>query len=121
MCTAQTGGGAATHSGTEYQNRVATTVVQTKQAISGVNLSSQEAMLRELCEKVNKLRENIELLESLRHKEEEADDLYAHAKFYQNKVIPAMNDVRNVADELELIVDDSLWPLPKFREMLYIY
>jgi glutamine synthetase len=105
----------------EYQNRVASTVVQTKQAISGVNLSSQEAMLRELCEKVNKLRESIELLESLRHKEEEADDLYAHAKFYQNKVIPAMNDVRNVADELELIVDDSLWPLPKFREMLYIY
>ncbi len=107
----------------EYQTRVATTIVQTKQALSGVNLTSQEGMLRELCEKVNKLRENIELLESLRHssKEDEHDDLSAHAKFYQHKVIPAMNDVRTVADELEGIVDDSLWPLPKFREMLYIY
>lgn len=107
----------------EYQTRVATTIVQTKQAISGINLTSQEGMLREVAEKVSKLRENIELLESLRHssKEDEHDDLYAHAKFYQNKVIPAMNDVRTVADELELIVDDSLWPLPKFREMLYIY
>ncbi|MFN8551726.1 MAG: glutamine synthetase III [Candidatus Obscuribacterales bacterium] len=107
----------------EYQNRVATTVVQTKQAISGINLTSQEGMLRELAEKVNKLRENIETLESLRHihKEDDHDDVYNHAKFYQNKVLPAMNEVRAVADELENIVDDSLWPLPKFREMLYIY
>lgn len=106
----------------EYQNRIATAVVQTKQAISGINLTSQEAMLRELAEKVNKLRESIELLESLRHKSNDDDsDLAAHAKFYQNKVIPAMNDVRTVSDELEMIVDDSLWPLPKFREMLYIY
>ncbi|HEY9734319.1 MAG TPA: glutamine synthetase III [Drouetiella sp.] len=107
----------------EYQNRVATTVVQTKQAISGINLTSQEGMLRELAEKVNKLRESIETLESLRHssKEDDHDDVYNHAKFYQNKVIPAMNEVRAVADDLENIVDDSLWPLPKFREMLYIY
>ncbi len=108
----------------EYQNRVATTVVQTKQALSGVNLTSQEGMLRELCEKVNKLRESIELLESLSHSNKDDDnesELFAHAKFYQNKVIPAMNEVRNIADELEMIVDDSLWPLPKFREMLYIY
>jgi glutamine synthetase len=108
----------------EYQNRVATTVVQTKQALSGVNLTSQEGMLRELCEKVNKLRESIELLESLSHSnkdDDEESELFNHAKFYQHKVIPAMNEVRNVADELEMIVDDSLWPLPKFREMLYIY
>jgi glutamine synthetase len=107
----------------EYQTRVATTVVQTKQAISGINLTSQEGMLRELAEKVNKLRESIETLESLRHssKEDDHDDVYNHAKFYQNKVIPAMNDVRAIADDLENIVDDSLWPLPKFREMLYIY
>lgn len=107
----------------EYQNRVATTVVQTKQAISGINLTSQESMLRELAEKVNKLRESIETLESLRHssKEDDHDDVYNHAKFYQNKVLPAMNEVRAVADDLENIVDDALWPLPKFREMLYIY
>jgi glutamine synthetase len=54
-------------------------------------------------------------------KEEEETDHFAHAKFYEQKVIPAMNDVRHAADDLETIVDDSLWPLPKFREMLYIY
>ena len=53
--------------------------------------------------------------------DENGAELLQHAKFYEQKVIPAMNDVRKVADELELIVDDALWPLPKFREMLYIY
>jgi glutamine synthetase type III len=32
-----------------------------------------------------------------------------------------MNAARHTADELEGLVDDALWPLPKFREMLYIY
>lgn len=107
----------------EFQNRLATTIVQTKSAISGINLTSQEGMLRELCGKVNQLKTSLEILESLLHssKEEEETDSYSHAKFYQHKVIPAMNDVRAAADELETIVDDSLWPLPKFREMLYIY
>lgn len=41
--------------------------------------------------------------------------------FTEQKIIPAMNQVRAISDELEQIVDDALWPLPKFREMLYIY
>jgi len=36
-------------------------------------------------------------------------------------VFPAMAAVRDVADVLELIVADDLWPLPKYREMLFIY
>jgi glutamine synthetase len=108
----------------EYQNRIATTLVQTKAAVNGgINLTTQEGMLRELCNKVTHLKTSLEILESLLHssKEEEESDAYSHARFYQAKVIPAMNEVRSAADELEGIVDDSLWPLPKFREMLYIY
>jgi glutamine synthetase len=107
----------------EYQNRLATTLVQTKAAVGGINLTTQEGMLRELVNKVTQLKTSLEILESLMHgsKEEEETDPFAHAKFYEQKVIPAMNDVRHAADDLETIVDDSLWPLPKFREMLYIY
>ncbi|HEY9678602.1 MAG TPA: glutamine synthetase III [Drouetiella sp.] len=105
----------------EYQSRVASTLVQTRQALSGVNLTSQEGLLRELCEKVNKLREAIEDLHALSSKEDDHSDAFAHSKFYHGQVLPAMTEVRTVADELEMVVDDSLWPLPKFREMLYIY
>lgn len=107
----------------EYQNRLANTIVQTKAAVGGVNLTTQETMLRELVLKINQLKTSLEILESLMHgsKEAEETDPYSHAVFYDHKVIPAMNEVRAAADELEVIVDDSLWPLPKFREMLYIY
>ena len=47
-------------------------------------------------------------------------DVLAHAKHYRDEVCPAMLKVRNVADELEGIVADDLWPLPSYREMLFI-
>jgi glutamine synthetase len=47
-------------------------------------------------------------------------DLLAEAKHFQNSVIPAMKAVRDVADKLEGIVADDLWPLPTYREMLFI-
>ncbi len=47
-------------------------------------------------------------------------DLLSHAKHYRDEVCPAMLKVRNVADELEQIVADDLWPLPTYREMLFI-
>jgi glutamine synthetase len=38
----------------------------------------------------------------------------------RDKVVPAMTAVRDVADRLERIVADDLWPLPKYSEMLFI-
>ena len=45
---------------------------------------------------------------------------YDHAKAMKEKVLPAMLAVRKAADTLEGIVADDLWPLPTYREMLFI-
>ncbi|HWY19228.1 MAG TPA: glutamine synthetase III [Solirubrobacteraceae bacterium] len=42
------------------------------------------------------------------------------AAYMHDRVIPAMDDVRDVADRLEALVADDLWPLPKYSEMLFI-
>jgi glutamine synthetase len=42
------------------------------------------------------------------------------AVYMRDAVIPAMEDVRDVADRLEKLVADDLWPLPKYSEMLFI-
>ncbi len=42
------------------------------------------------------------------------------AKYVHDRVVPAMEDVRDVADRLEGVVADDLWPLPKYSEMLFI-
>lgn len=43
-----------------------------------------------------------------------------HARHYRDKVLPAMHAVREVADRLERIVADDLWPLPTYQEMLFL-
>jgi glutamine synthetase len=43
-----------------------------------------------------------------------------HAIYMRDKVIPAMESVREVADRLERVIADDLWPLPKYSEMLFI-
>ena len=42
------------------------------------------------------------------------------AVYMRDTVIVAMDDVRDVADRLEKLVADDLWPLPKYSEMLFI-
>jgi glutamine synthetase len=48
------------------------------------------------------------------------DDLLAHANYMHERVIPAMETMRESADKLEKIVADDLWPLPKYSEILFI-
>jgi glutamine synthetase len=50
---------------------------------------------------------------------EEADVLDG-ARYVQERVLPAMDAAREVADRLERIVPDDLWPLPKYSEILFI-
>ena len=49
-----------------------------------------------------------------------AGELLDHAKHYRDKVVPAMSAVRAIGDQLETIIADDLWPLPTYREMLFI-
>ena len=39
---------------------------------------------------------------------------------YHDNVLPKMEDIRYHIDKLELMVDNEMWPLPKYREMLFI-
>ncbi len=49
-----------------------------------------------------------------------AEEGLEHARWMRDNVIPAMDSVREIADRLERIVADDLWPLPKYSEMLFI-
>lgn len=113
----------------EYQNRLATAILQTKAAIGGSNLVSQETFLRHYIQRLNDLQYALETMDSIIAPSsggpggghgEDVDQVLL-AKFCQEEVLPAMNEVRAAVDELELYVDDSLWPLPKFRELLYLF
>ncbi|GAB16983.1 glutamine synthetase III [Gordonia effusa NBRC 100432] len=48
------------------------------------------------------------------------EDVYEESKYALDVLVPAMAEVRNIADKLEAIVADDLWPLPTYNEMLTI-
>ena len=63
----------------------------------------------------------IKALETANLKENQQDEpAAAWATFLRDNVIPAMDAVRTVADALEKVVSDDLWPLPKYSEVLFI-
>ena len=43
-----------------------------------------------------------------------------HAKYFRDKVVPAMAALRETGDALESVVPQDLWPLPTYREMLFV-
>ena len=69
----------------------------------------------------DKLVSAIEALEKVHHAAHKAGSLHAEAKIYKEKIIPAQDAVREAADEIESLVSDELWPLPKYRELLFQY
>jgi glutamine synthetase len=48
------------------------------------------------------------------------EDVIEKAKAYDETVRPYLSDIRYHIDKLELIVDNELWPLPKYRELLFV-
>jgi glutamine synthetase len=69
----------------------------------------------------DKLVDAIHALEHAQHAAHEAGSVHAEAKAFKDQVIPTQNELRAVADELETVVADELWPLPKYRELLFQY
>ncbi len=98
-----------------YQGELAQIAANLKAIGKNPHLGTLDA----LTELVADLEGKIKLLEkAIDH---HADgDLMSHAKHFANEVLPAMKAVREVADKLETIVADDLWPLPTYREMLFI-
>jgi len=63
----------------------------------------------------------IAALERAQHRAHEAGSVQAEAKAFVTSVIPAQAALRDVVDALETLVADDLWPLPKYRELLFQY
>jgi glutamine synthetase len=75
------------------------------------NISSVSGELIARTEALKKTMEEAERLEG---------DLHQKATFYRTEVFQSMQKTREVCDELENVVDNKLWPFPKYSEMLFM-
>jgi len=87
----------------------------------GLTVDSQQRRLETMVQLIEQLVERADDLGAKfdyaeRHQALPAD----HARIYHDQVFLAMTQVREAVDGLETMVDDTLWPLPKYREMLFL-
>jgi glutamine synthetase len=80
--------------------------------------SGREGLIDEFAPLVGELHGEILALEQAN--EDPGMEGIELAKYMHGTVFPAMEAVRAVADKLEKLVADDLWPLPKYSEMLFI-
>ena len=106
----------------KYQNMLLENIVGLKNLnISSSLYESQQAVLEKISEHINAISKNVEALIEARKKANEISNTRDKAIAYCDDIkIKYFDTIRYHADKLELMVDDSIWPLPKYRELLFI-
>ncbi|MGH9162497.1 MAG: glutamine synthetase III [Vicinamibacteraceae bacterium] len=100
-----------------YQRHVAESVLAVK-AAGGASKEGKK-LLADLTKLVDTFKQRTDALAALLDSNSHATT-EKHARYMQNKIIPAMTALRECGDRLELTVPSDLWPLPTYREMLFI-
>jgi glutamine synthetase len=77
-------------------------------------------IIEEIAERTSAIEKGVEDLVNARKQANKIDDEHQKAIAYHDQVEPKLDEIRYQIDKLELIVDDGLWPLPKYRELLFI-
>ena len=77
-------------------------------------------LIEEIAERTATIEKLVEELVSARKVANKIEDEHQKAIAYHDTIAPMFDAIRYQIDKLELIVDDSLWPLPKYRELLFI-
>ena len=77
-------------------------------------------LIEEIAERTERIEQLVEELTDARRVANRIADIHQRAIAYHDTVCPKMKLIRDEADHLEMIVEDGLWTLPKYRELLFI-
>jgi glutamine synthetase len=100
-----------------YQGEVAQSVASVKAA--GGNAKESKRALDTIIRLTDDFKSRVDKLQELLEHEANGN-AEKHAKYFRDKVVPAMTSLREAGDSLEVIVPHDLWPLPTYREMLFV-
>ena len=86
---------------------------------AGVDISVQKGMLESVSKRLSTMQTACANLKDVDRKARGIRNAKEQAFFYMNEVIPAMEALRTPADELEMIVDKEVWPIPTYGELMF--
>lgn len=101
-----------------YINELSETVRSTSEL--KLKNSGSESMLKIVNEALNDLGAALEKLRDVQAKIDNGEDTLKKGKEYREKIFPVMTEIRDSVDLLERYVADDYWPLPIYREMLFV-
>lgn len=81
----------------------------------------QLATLKKISAHIKSIRDLVGEMVNERKKANAIENIEQRARAYWDKVLPYVEDIRTHLDKLERMTDDSQWPLPKYREMLFLH
>ena len=109
---------------THYQSQLIKNVQGMKDVFSqerAERLSARNMkLIEEIAERTERIERLVEELTEARRVANRIADIHQRAIAYHDTVCPKMDAIRSECDHLEMIVEDGLWTLPKYRELLFI-
>lgn len=109
---------------TKYQSELVDNVSKILSVYPKEKAEELSAYNRTLIEKINNhtnfIVDHVEDMVETRKIINKIEDIREKAIQYHDKIVPAMEKIRYHIDKLELIVEDEMWTLPKYREMLFV-
>ncbi len=108
-----------------YQTVLLQNVLSVKQVFSeseAAALSEQDLLLiRRIENHASAIVAGVDTMNKERARANHIDNQRERAITFHDYVVPLMEDIRQHVDDLEMVIDDQLWPLPKYRELLFIH
>lgn len=109
---------------TRYQSLLLDNVYKIKQLFKGEKadkIARQDmASIEQIADNMAAIKSNVELMVDARRTANHLSDDRSKAIAYHDNVFPLMEKIRKSIDKLELMVDNEIWPLPKYRELLFV-
>ncbi len=109
---------------THYQSQLIKNVQGVKEVFAADKAERLSArnmkLIEEIAERTEKIEQQTDELTDARRVANRIESIHQRAIAYHDTVCPKMEDIRGEIDKLEMIVEDGLWTLPKYRELLFI-
>lgn len=100
-----------------YTKTLADTVIAVKEA--GADAEVQSEILKEVSDLLKETRDALRALEKITEEASSMTEGPDQARFYHEAVVPAMEALRSPVDQMEMIVDKDVWPMPSYGDLMF--
>jgi len=102
-----------------FAAELAEDVWKVKQVVVGADMKPHEELLKRLVNDMRTICTLVDRLDETHHAARDTEDQQDAANQYAHTVIPIMDELREVVDNLEKVVDAKYWPVPSYNEILF--